>query len=181
DGNQEQLLRRLAGRLQEEVYRLAQTDPLPHVNPIELIRMTKEVETEIIDAMEARQNQMWSAVAGQRQPSDASAKRASDAEPTTVVDEDPVGCLAGSWVPVSACISKEVPQLKDHTAVRRFCKDHRIPTRTPRKQRREVHWDSFQKVKKQLEGCIEKLEATADTLKSLREHEQRTGSRFPTG
>ncbi len=180
DGNQEQLLRRLAGRLQEEVYRLAQTDPLPHVNPIELIRMTKDVATEIIDAMEARQNQAGSGVAGQWQTSDAPARNASDAESANVPVDECINNLPGSWVPSTACIDKSVPELPDHTRVRRYCKKHGIPTRQKGKQRLEVHWESFQTVRKEIEKSAEKqVDSMTARLESVKKYEQAHHKKFP--
>jgi hypothetical protein len=83
-------------------------------------------------------------------------KAPSGSDPSTVVGPGPGGDLSGSWVPVSVCIDEDTPGLEDHTRVRRFCKTHGIPTRRPRKQRLEIHLDSFQRVLKEIKKSAEK-------------------------
>ena len=74
-----------------------------------------------------------------------------------------------AWVPVAACIRKDVPALRDHTSVGRFCKRHNIETRKPHSNRREVSWDQFQQVLKDLEKRGKHLDDVADVIKTDQE------------
>lgn len=79
------------------------------------------------------------------------------------------------WVPAALCIGK-LPDLKDHTAVRRFCRKHGIETRKQGGRRRSVHWPSFQKALKLIEKKDEEFGDIADRVRTERERKEQKGS-----
>ena len=87
---------------------------------------------------------------------------------------------SGSWMPASDCIDKEVPELRDHTPVRRYCEKHKIPTQRRGKRGLDVDRVAFERVRKEIAKSAEKqVDALTETLASVKKYERENGRKAP--